>query len=81
MPQPAGRDQSGRRRLETRNRLLTALLRRPPAVVVRTLASAWRDDRGAVLDAVRELRWALRQRHRLPPAVESDLITLAAMGD
>jgi N-acetylglucosaminyl-diphospho-decaprenol L-rhamnosyltransferase len=78
LPLPAGRDQRARRRLEARNRVLTAVLRRPPAVIARTLAAAWRDDPGAVLDAARELRWALAQRRPLPPAVESDLITLAA---
>jgi hypothetical protein len=36
LPLPAGRDNGARHRIEARNRVLTALLRRPPAVVART---------------------------------------------
>jgi N-acetylglucosaminyl-diphospho-decaprenol L-rhamnosyltransferase len=78
LPLAAGRDERARRRTETRNRLLTALLRRPPGVVARTAAAGWRSDRGGVADAARLVPWALRQRRRLPPAVESSLLVLAA---
>jgi GT2 family glycosyltransferase len=77
LPSPAGRDQSARRRLEARNRVLTALLRRPPGVVARTAVAAWREDRGAVLDAARLLPWALEHRRRVPPEVENALVRLA----
>jgi N-acetylglucosaminyl-diphospho-decaprenol L-rhamnosyltransferase len=76
MPLPDGRDGAARRRMEARNRLLTAVLRRPPAVVARTVAAAWSDDPGAVADAVRLLPWALRGRRRLPAEVESALAVL-----
>jgi N-acetylglucosaminyl-diphospho-decaprenol L-rhamnosyltransferase len=78
LPLPYGRDKQARRRLEARNRLLTAMLRRPPSVVARTAASVWRADRGAVLDAARRLPWALRRRRLLPPDVEAALVTLAS---
>jgi GT2 family glycosyltransferase len=78
LPSPAGRDNSARRRMETRNRVLTALLRRPWGVAARTAATGWRSDRGGVTDAARLLPWALRQRRRLPAEVESSLATLAA---
>jgi GT2 family glycosyltransferase len=76
LPLPTGRDNRARRRIEARNRVLTALLRRPPAVVARTAAAAWQQDPGGVRDAARLLPWALRERRPLPPAVESDLATL-----
>lgn len=78
LPLPAGRDDGARRRIEVRNRVLTALLRRPPSVVAATVAAAWRDDRGGVRDAARMLPWALRSRRALPAAVERDLRTLSA---
>jgi GT2 family glycosyltransferase len=76
LPLPGGRDNRARRRLEARNRLLTAVLRRPPGVVARTAVSAWRSDHGAVADALRMLPWALRQRRPLPAEVEADLVAL-----
>jgi GT2 family glycosyltransferase len=76
LPQATGRDPGARRRMETRNRVLTALLRRPPAVLARTVAAAWRAERGGVLDAARALPWALPQRRRLPAHVESALVRL-----
>jgi N-acetylglucosaminyl-diphospho-decaprenol L-rhamnosyltransferase len=76
LPQPAGRDQRARHRMEARNRLLTAMLRRPPAVVARTAAAAWRTDPGAVADAARLLPWALRERHPLPAELESAVAAL-----
>jgi N-acetylglucosaminyl-diphospho-decaprenol L-rhamnosyltransferase len=78
LPEPAGRDPRGRRRLEARNRLLTAVLRRPPAVVARTAAGAFGTDPAAFGDVLRLLPWALRERHRLPSRVEADLRRLAA---
>jgi hypothetical protein len=76
-PEPAGRDQRARHRLEARNRVLTALLRRPPAVVARTVAGALGSHPAALVDVARNLRWALRHRHPLPPAVEAALRRLS----
>ena len=73
LPQPAGRDNGVRARIETRNRVLTALLRRPPAVVARTLIAAARENPRGAAEAVRQVRWALRHRRPLPPEVEADL--------
>jgi N-acetylglucosaminyl-diphospho-decaprenol L-rhamnosyltransferase len=77
LPCPDGRDATARHRLEMRNRLLTALLRRPVGEISRTLAAAWRADRRAVADAVRLVSWAVRHRRPVPPAVERDLLRLA----
>jgi GT2 family glycosyltransferase len=71
LPLPAGRDNGARRRIEARNRVLTALLRRPPRVVARVAAAAWRSDPAGMADAARLLPWALRHRRPLPPEVES----------
>jgi len=73
LPTPAGRDPRGRIRREVRNRLLTALLRRPPHVIREVVATAWRDPVGrrGLADAARMLPWALRHRRPLPPDVES----------
>ena len=76
-PRPAGRDNGARRRIEARNRMLTALLRRPPAVVTHTVASAVRESPAAGWDVLRSLPWALRHRRPLPEQVESDLARLA----
>jgi N-acetylglucosaminyl-diphospho-decaprenol L-rhamnosyltransferase len=76
LPLAAGRDTAARRRIEARNRVLTALLRRPAGVVARTAVSAWREDRAGVADAARLLPWALRRRRRLPADVEAALRTL-----
>jgi GT2 family glycosyltransferase len=72
LPSPVGRDPRGRRVRQTRNRLLTAVLRRPPRVVWAAMAAAARDprDRPALLAAVPGLRWAVRNRRLLPAAVE-----------
>ncbi|MDO3704915.1 glycosyltransferase [Micromonospora sp. C28SCA-DRY-2] len=77
-PLPAGRDRRTRQRVEARNRLLTATLRRPAGVLLRTVTEVARDPagRGALLDAARELRWALPRRRRLPARVEAALRTL-----
>jgi N-acetylglucosaminyl-diphospho-decaprenol L-rhamnosyltransferase len=78
LPRPAGRDAGARQRRETRNRVLTAVLRRRPGVVARTLTAEVRQSPRGVVEAVRDLPWALRQRRPLPPAVESGLNRLAA---
>ncbi|MEU4620831.1 glycosyltransferase [Actinoplanes sp. NPDC023801] len=76
-PRPAGRDGTARHRIEARNRLLTALLRRPPGVVARTVATTLRDSPPAVWDVARSLPWALRHRQPLPPATEAAVARLA----
>ena len=78
LPSPAGRDDRARRRVESRNRVLTALLRRPPQVVARTALDQWRRDPRGVLDAARLLPRTLGQRHPLPAGVERDLARLTA---
>jgi GT2 family glycosyltransferase len=80
-PEPAGRDARARRRFETRNRVLTALLRRPPAVVARTAATALGTDPAGLAGVVRHVPWALRHRRRLPSPVEAALCRLAAEPD
>jgi len=70
LPEPGGRDPRARRRIETRNRVLTALLRRPPAVAAREVGSALRTDPAGLAGVVKHLPWALRQRRPLPPGVE-----------
>ncbi|MFF5076925.1 glycosyltransferase family 2 protein [Actinoplanes sp. NPDC000266] len=73
LPQPAGRDNGARARRETRNRVLTALLRRPPAVVGRALLTAVRESPRGMTDALSDLPWALNHRRPLPPEVEAAL--------
>lgn len=77
LPQPSGRDVGARTRREVRNRVLTAVLRRPVGVVARTATAAVRESPRGALDAVRDLPWALRHRRLLPAAVESGLVRLA----
>ncbi|MDI6104906.1 glycosyltransferase [Actinoplanes sp. NEAU-A12] len=77
-PLPAGRNRAARQRIEARNRLLTALLRRPPGVIAGTLASSFRESPPALWDVARSLPWALRHRHPLPAEVEAALTHLAA---
>ncbi|BEL07436.1 glycosyltransferase [Actinoplanes sichuanensis] len=72
-PLPAGRDDGARHRIESRNRLLTALLRRPPSVVARTAVATFRESPTAVWDAARALPWALHHRRTLPGPVEAAL--------
>ncbi|MFC7272929.1 glycosyltransferase family 2 protein [Paractinoplanes rhizophilus] len=74
LPEPSGRDPRARRRVEARNRLLTALLRRPPATVARTALDA---GPVALAAALRHLPWALRHRRRVPPPVEASLRLVA----
>jgi GT2 family glycosyltransferase len=76
-----------RRRVERRNLLLTAWLRRPvPVALAETLRLARdavrdRDDRAALAGAVRKLPVALRYRRRLPPEIERKVRVLAAAQD
>jgi hypothetical protein len=72
-PGPAGRDVRSRRRLEARNRLLTALLRRPPGVVTRIAMETLRAEPSILGDLLPHLPWALRRRRRLPATVEEAL--------
>jgi N-acetylglucosaminyl-diphospho-decaprenol L-rhamnosyltransferase len=72
LPEPAGRDNGARARREARNRVLTALLRRPPSVVARTVV----DNPRGLTGALRDLPWALRHRRPLPPEVEAAVRSL-----
>ncbi|WP_030437324.1 glycosyltransferase family 2 protein [Actinoplanes subtropicus] len=72
-PEQAGRDPRARRRRETRNRVLTALLRRPPQQVAGAFAAALRSDPVAVAGLLGDLPWALRRRRSLPYEVETAL--------
>jgi GT2 family glycosyltransferase len=78
LPEPSGRMPRARARTEARNRVLTALLRRPPAVVARALASAAREDPAVLRDLLPHALWALRHRRPLPDDVEAALRHLAA---
>jgi GT2 family glycosyltransferase len=72
-PSPV-RDHEGRRVRAARNRVLTALLRRPWPVVARTVVSTARggsSGRAGVLAASRRLPQALAQRRPLPAHVEA----------
>ncbi|MFC4149670.1 glycosyltransferase family 2 protein [Micromonospora mangrovi] len=79
LPTPSGRDPGARRRVEARNRLLTAALRRPAGVVRAVAAQAWRDPdgRAGLRDAARQAGWVLRHRRRLPADVEAALTALS----
>lgn len=71
-PARAGRDPGRRRRLQARNRLLTAWLRRPLTVVARTALDCARtaDGRAGLLQAARLAPSLGNARHLLPPEVE-----------
>jgi N-acetylglucosaminyl-diphospho-decaprenol L-rhamnosyltransferase len=71
LPDGGGRDAARRARIEARNRVLTALLRRPPGVAAATLATALRRREVATGDLLPHLVWALRHRRPLPPGVEA----------
>lgn len=75
-PEKEGRNPAARQRREMRNRLLTAVLRRPPAVVARTAMAGLRTNPRAVASTLRDLPWALRHRRRLPGEVERGLVQL-----
>jgi len=82
-PSPA-RDDALRRRLEARNALWFAWLRRPPAIAAKATLAWWTAMRGersrtrALCDALAGLRWIARERRRLPPDVEQALRTIDA---
>jgi GT2 family glycosyltransferase len=84
-PSPS-RDPAGRRRVQVRNRLWSAWLRRPPGMAagctLRALleAVADRSGRAGVVEAVGGLPWVLRARRRLPAEVEADLRRLRRLG-
>jgi GT2 family glycosyltransferase len=68
-------ERGGRRRLQTRNALLSVWLRRPAGTVVRETARLVRastdpDARGALLDAARRLPAVVADRRVLPARVE-----------
>ncbi|GAB3212668.1 glycosyltransferase family 2 protein [Marinactinospora thermotolerans] len=81
-PSAARPPASWRVRLDLRNRLLSAWLRRPVERATRETARLAHaattdpDARGALADALRRLPGALRQRRRLPGRVEHALRTL-----
>lgn len=74
-PSPT-RDPAARRRGQLRNALWSAWLRRPAGAAARaTLRLMAGHDRrreapGALMDAVRGVRWVARERRTVPPAVE-----------
>lgn len=82
-PSPS-RDTAGRRRVQVRNGLWSAWLRRPPGGVARQtlslLPAALGDPaaRAGVLDAVRGLPWVLRERRPVPSELETALRALGA---
>ncbi|HEV8650045.1 MAG TPA: glycosyltransferase [Actinomycetes bacterium] len=84
-PSPS-RDPDGRRRVQVRNGLWSAWLRRPLGGVARQtlslLPAAVGDPaaRAGVLDAVRGLPWVLRERRPVAPELEADLRTLGTYG-
>jgi hypothetical protein len=64
-----------------RNDLWTAWLRRPPAVAAgATVAALRRGELAGLADAARGLRWVVRERRRVPPAVEADMRLVTAAG-
>lgn len=72
-PSPV-RDTTGRRALAARNRLLTAVLRRPWPVVARELGGLLRDGRPgrlAIAQALPRIPRALARRRRVPQPVEA----------
>lgn len=75
-PSPV-RNRAARRRIETRNALWLAWLRRPLAPAARAslrgalAALRDRDARRGVLEALGGLPWALRHRHPVPAALEA----------
>lgn len=75
-PSAARPPSSWRRRAELRNRLLIAVLRRPPEVCRREVARTLVTAPGAVLGAVARLPRALGSRRVLPQHVEEQARTL-----
>lgn len=80
-PSP-NRDPARRRRVQARNGLWTAWLRRTPSTVLaqtRAAVRAARHDptaRAALIDALRGLPWVLRKRERIPAPIEDGLARL-----
>ena len=76
------RDPARRRRVQTRNGLWTAWLRRAPATawaLTRAAMTTARHDaatRDALLEALRGLPWVLRKRRRIPHTIETGLARL-----
>jgi hypothetical protein len=80
-PSPLRHGAERRRRAIARSSALTAVMRLPAgrlAARLRTLAAAGRPERLGVLDALRDLRPALRARRVVPGGVLADLDLLAA---
>jgi GT2 family glycosyltransferase len=78
---PDGMARPGRSRRVVRNDLWTAWLRRPPAVAAgATVAALRRGELAGLADAARGLRWVVRERRRVPPAVEADMRLVTATG-
>ncbi|WP_083982306.1 glycosyltransferase family 2 protein [Actinomadura hibisca] len=79
-PSVHGRDPAGRRRLEVRNRLLTAWLRRPLPALGRIALTSMGTPHGrrGLADAVRTLPVVARARRPVPHAVEAARASLAA---
>jgi GT2 family glycosyltransferase len=81
-PSPS-RDPSGRRRIQIRNALWSAWLRRPLGGAARqtahlaALALHQRGARSGILLALLGLPWVLRERRPVPPKLEAELRTLA----
>jgi GT2 family glycosyltransferase len=77
------RDPSGRRRVQVRNALWSAWLRRPLGGAARqtaqlaVLALHQRGARSGILLALLGLPWVLRERRPVPPELEAELRTLA----
>jgi GT2 family glycosyltransferase len=80
-PSPS-RDPAGRRRVQVRNALWSAWLRRRPAGVAgqttRLVAAALADpaSRAGVLEAVRGLPWVVRERRPVSPELEAAIRTV-----
>lgn len=83
-PATVSRDPAARRRLQRRNDLLTAWLRRPATRALAFTCRAAADGlsqpatRGGLVDAVRRAPDVLARRQVLPPAVEQGLVLLGA---
>ena len=82
LPEPGGRDGRARQRRQARNDLLTAWLRRPAAVGVRTAIRHLRgaNERAGLIDALGELSWVRRNRRVVPAQLESALRILEGGG-
>ncbi len=86
LPSPVRGSPSARRRLEARNRLLTAWLRRRPSGAWRITATALRrsmadaDERAGLLAAVRRLPTVVRRRRPITSDVEDCIARLERPG-